>query len=393
MNPKIVIADGLRTPVGSLCGSLSGLTAPELGAIAIGALYKNNHLNPEVIDQVVMGNALTTGTGPSPARHSALKAGLSSAVPASTLAMASLSGMKAVIHAIRLIRLGEADIVVAGGMESASNAPHYACLRKINPTGHLNLLDTILNDLSRDYYKKIPVGRLAEQQSRDQGITRREQDAYTELSVQRALNSWETGHFKQEVVPVKVRDETGKASVVRRDELLSQWQGSEIRKLDPLFDPDGSITSANSSACHDGASALILMTENRCRALDLKPLARIAGYSHVAADPKKFLGNGEPAILQACQQAQITPEMIGLHEIHENFASSVLVTMRNLKLDPQRVNPYGGSLSIGNPTGSSGARILVTLTHAMSSAGKQWACASIAGEDGQAAAIVLERYS
>jgi acetyl-CoA C-acetyltransferase len=388
----IVIVSAVRTPIGSFGGSLSTLTAPELGATAIGGSIQAAKIKPEDVNEVIMGNVLSAGVGQAPARQATLKAGLPNTVPATTVNKVCASGMKAVMYAANLIQSGEAEIVIAGGMESMSNVPFYLPNQRFgNKLGHTQALDGILRDGLIDIYKDYHMGNAAEICAREHNISKEEQDTFAIESYRRSQKATSEGWFKNELLKVKIRDRKGNVTEVEEDEEVYRVDFDKLRGLRPVFEKDGTITAANASAINDGAAALVIMSAEKASELGLKPLARILSQSSAAKDPEWFTTAPADAIPLALKRAGLSIDEIDLFEINEAFSVVSLANNKLLSLDPSKVNIHGGAVSMGHPVGCSGARILVTLIHAMHRTNSRYGCAGICNGGGGASAMVLEK--
>ena len=391
---EVVVIDAARTPIGSFGGMLKSITAPDLGAVVIGALYKNNSLNPDLIEEAVMGNALTAGIGQSPARQAVLRAGLKNTTPTCTINKAGASGMKAVMYAMQQIQTGDAHIMVAGGMESMSNVPHYVSDTRFGiQLGHGKLQDGILRDGMWDVFKNHYMGNAAELCASTHKITRERQDEYAAESHRRVAKAHDQGDFDAEIATVKVRNRKGRADVVSRDEESGRTDPDALRKLPPTFEKDGTVTSGNSSSLNDGAAALLLMSESKAVELGFQPIARLVSQASAAQAPEWFSTTPAKAIKRALERAGKTVPDMDFIEINEDFAIVGLVNTDLLDADPARVNVHGGAIGMGHPLGCSGARILVTLIHALRRHDKKWGCAGICSGGGGASAMVVERLS
>ena len=391
---QIVIVEAKRTPIGSFGGSLSGFSAPELGATVILELLKSQGLDPAFVQEVVMGNVLTAGVGQAPARQAAMKAGLSEKTPATTINKVCASGMKAVMIAADQIALGQCDVMIAGGMESMSHVPYYLPKHRFGSRlGHTSAEDGIIRDGLWDVYNDMHMGGAAELCSRECGISRDDQDSYAIESYNRAIRAHETGKFADEIVPVKVRGRKGDVTKVTMDEELSKVNFEKIPSLRPVFEKEGTVTAANASSINDGAAALLLMSEERANELGLTPVARILAHASAAKAPEWFTTAPADALPLAVQRAGVTMDQIDLFEINEAFSVVSLINNRLLDLDSDFVNIYGGAVSIGHPIGCSGARILVTLLSALKHEGKILGAAGICNGGGGASAMVVERLA
>lgn len=391
MSNKVVIVSAARTPIGSFLGSLSSLSATQLGSAAIkGALEKIN-LDPNAVQEVYMGNVVQAGVGQAPARQAALGAGLSDNVPATTVNKVCASGMKAVMMAAQSIALGDAEVVIAGGMESMSNIPHYVQMRQGNKFGPATMVDGMQVDGLVDAYDKNAMGTCADLCATEYSFSREDQDAFAVQSYERSAKAWADGKFKEEVVPVEVPQRRGEPVVVSEDEEFKNVRMDKISSLRPAFTKDGTVTAANSSTINDGAAALILMSEKKAEELGLKPLAYIKGYADAAQEPKWFTTAPAKALPKAIAKAGIDIKDVDFFEFNEAFSVVGLANMKILGLDDSKVNVNGGAVSLGHPLGASGARILVTLLNVLEQNNAKIGAAAICNGGGGASALVLER--
>lgn len=391
MSNKVVIVSAARTPIGSFLGSLSSLSATQLGSAAIkGALEKIN-LDPNAVQEVYMGNVVQAGVGQAPARQAALGAGLSDTVPATTVNKVCASGMKAVMMAAQSIALGDAEVVIAGGMESMSNIPHYVQMRQGNKFGPATMVDGMQVDGLVDAYDKNAMGTCADLCATEYSFSREDQDAFAVQSYERSAKAWADGKFKEEVVPVEVPQRRGEPVVVSEDEEFKNVRMDKISSLRPAFTKDGTVTAANSSTINDGAAALILMSEKKAEELGLKPLAYIKGYADAAQEPKWFTTAPAKALPKAIAKAGIDIKDVDFFEFNEAFSVVGLANMKILGLDDSKVNVNGGAVSLGHPLGASGARILVTLLNVLEQNNAKIGAAAICNGGGGASALVLER--
>lgn len=389
---QIVIVDGVRTPIGSFGGKLSSMTAPELGATAIGGVLKKSGVSPDVVTEVIMGNVLSAGMGQAPARQAAMKAGLHDRTITTTVNKVCASGMKAIMMGANQIALGESDVVVAGGMESMSNVPFYLPQQRFgNKLGHVKALDGILKDGLWDVYKDYHMGMAAELCADECGFDRIAQDDYAVESYRRSLEARDNGWFSEEIVRVKMRDRKGNATDIEQDEELDRVDFDKMRALKPVFVNTGSVTAANASSINDGAAAVVLMSAERAAELHLTPKARIVAQASAEKAPEWFTTAPSDAIPVALKRAGLTLADIDLFEINEAFAVVALANNQILGLDASKVNVMGGAVSIGHPIGCSGARIVVTLMHALHRTGGRYGCAAICNGGGGASAIIIER--
>ncbi|WP_421773993.1 acetyl-CoA C-acyltransferase [Gracilimonas sp.] len=387
----VVIVSAKRTPMGSFGGSLSSFSAPELGASAILEAVKSGGIKPDDVQEVVMGNVLSAGIGQAPARQAAMKAGLHQRTPATTVNKVCASGMKSIMIAADQIRLGEADIIVAGGMESMSNVPYYLPKQRFGAKyGHVEAEDGIVKDGLWDVYNKYLMGNAGDLCARECNISREEQDEYAINSYKRAIEATEKGYFKDELIKVKVKDRKGNVTEVEKDEELGKVRFEKIPDLRPVFDKEGTVTAANASSINDGAAAVLVMSADKAKELGLKPLAKILSHASAAKAPEWFTTAPADAIPIALKRAGLTKSDIDLFEINEAFSVVALANNQILELDPEKVNIHGGAVSIGHPLGCSGARIIVTLIHALRRTKGKYGCAGICNGGGGASSLVLE---
>ena len=388
---NVVIVEAKRTPIGSFGGSLSSFTAPELGSMAIIEVIKSAGLKPNDVNEVVMGNVLTAGIGQAPARQAALKAGLSDLTPSTTVNKVCASGMKSIMIAANQIQLEEADVIVAGGMESMSNTPYYLPKHRFgSKLGHGKVEDGIIKDGLWDVYNDFHMGNAAEICAKECNISREQQDEFAITSYKRATSAHENGYFNDEIITVKVSDRKGNTTEVEMDEELKKVNYDKIPNLKPVFDREGTVTAANASSINDGAAAVLVMSEEKANKLGLKPLARIVSQASAAKAPEWFTTAPADAIPIALKRAGLDKDEMDLFEINEAFSVVSLANNQILELDPEKVNIHGGAVSIGHPIGCSGTRIIVTLLHALKRNGGRYGCAGICNGGGGASAMVLE---
>ncbi|GAA3569536.1 acetyl-CoA C-acyltransferase [Snuella lapsa] len=391
MNKEVVIVSAARTPIGSFLGALSTISAPKLGAFAIkGALDKIN-LDPTLVDEVLMGNVVQAGTGQAPARQAAIYAGIPNTVPCTTVNKVCASGMKAVMQAAQSIALGDADIVVAGGMENMSLIPHYLYSRLGTKFGPTSLIDGLQKDGLVDAYDQNAMGVCADACANEYAFTREDQDAFAIQSYKRSAEAWETGKFDNEVVPVEVPQRRGESIIVSRDEEFTNVKIDKIPQLRPAFTKDGTVTAANASTINDGAGAMILMSKRKADELGLVSLATIKSYADAAQEPKWFTTAPAKALPKALSKAGISINEVDYFEFNEAFAVVGLANMKLLELDNARVNVNGGAVSLGHPLGCSGVRIIITLLNVLEQNDAKIGAAAICNGGGGASAIVLER--
>lgn len=391
MSNKVVIVSAARTPIGSFMGSLSSLTATQLGSAAIkGALQKVN-LDPSLVQEVFMGNVVQAGVGQAPARQAALGAGLPNTVPATTVNKVCASGMKAVMQAAQTIALGDAEIVVAGGMESMSNIPHYVHMRQGTKFGPATMEDGMQKDGLVDAYDHNAMGTCADRCAQEYNFSREDQDAFAIQSYERSTKAWAAGKFKDEVIPVEVPQRRGESVMVSEDEEYKNVKMDKIASLRPAFTKEGTVTAANASTINDGAGAMVLMSENKAKELGLTPLAYIKGYADAAHEPQWFTTAPAKALPKALAKAGITLEDVDYFEFNEAFSVVGLANMKILGLNDSNVNVNGGAVSLGHPLGCSGVRILITLLNVLKQNDAQIGAAAICNGGGGASAMVVER--
>ncbi|MDR6967159.1 acetyl-CoA C-acetyltransferase [Flavobacterium arsenatis] len=391
MNKKVVIVSAVRTPIGSFMGALSTVTAPQLGAVAIkGALEKIN-LDPNSVDEVLMGNVVQAGVGQAPARQAALLAGLPNTVIATTINKVCASGMKAVMQGAQAIMAGDAEIIVAGGMENMSLIPHYVHLRNGYKFGPASMIDGMQKDGLTDAYDNNAMGVSADLCATEYKISREEQDNFAIQSYERSAKAWDAGKFDNEIVPVAVPQRKGDPIMVTKDEEYTNVKLDKIPALNPVFTKDGTVTAANASTINDGAAAVVLMSEEKALALGLKPLAYIKSYADAAQEPKWFTTSPAKALPKALDKAGISISDVDFFEFNEAFAVVGLANSKILGLDNAKVNVNGGAVSLGHPLGCSGVRIIVTLINVLEQNNAKIGAAAICNGGGGASAIVIER--
>lgn len=381
-----LVFSAVRTPVGCFNGSLKSLSAPNLGAIAARGAIERAGLKPEQIEEAYIGNVLQANLGQAPARQVVLEAGCPESTEATTINKVCSSGMKAVMMAAQSIKLGDRDIMLAGGMESMSNAPYYSKRNLL--FGHQQLSDAIIKDGLWDVYNQIHMGNCAENTAKVQNISREEQDAHALESYRRAAKAWENGVFDNEIVPVSIKSKKGEV-IVKEDEEYKNVKYEKIPTLRPVFQKDGTVTAANASTINDGASALVLMSRQKAEELGVKPLARILAYADAATAPIDFTIAPSMALPIALKKAGVDIKDISLFELNEAFSVVAKANEKILGLDPSKVNVAGGAVALGHPIGSSGSRIIVTLTHLLKSG--ELGAAGVCNGGGAASAIVIQR--
>lgn len=392
MSKEVYIVSAVRTPLGSFGGKLAGMTAIELGSIAIkGALAKSG-VPVEAVNEVFMGNVISANLGQAPARQASIGAGVGYQVPCTTVNKVCASGMKAVMLAAQSIMLGINDVVVAGGMESMSNVPYYVPKARFGyKYGNAELVDGLVKDGLFEAYYKFPMGNCADNTAKEMNITREEQDAYAIQSYKRSAAAWEAGMFKDEIVPVEMLGRKGETILMEEDEEFRNVMFDKIPSLKPVFDKNGTVTAANASTMNDGASALVLVSKEKAQELGLKPLAKIRGFADAATDPLWFTTAPALAIPKALKHAGVSADEVSYYEINEAFAAVAIANQRELHLDNDRLNIFGGAVSLGHPLGASGARIITTLTSVLHKKSGDIGVAGICNGGGGASAIVIEK--
>lgn len=391
MNKKVVIVSAARTPIGSFMGALSTVPAPKLGAAAIkGALDKIN-LDPKEIDEVLMGNVVQAGVGQAPARQATLFAGLSQEIPATTINKVCASGMKAIMLGAQTIMTGDADVIVAGGMENMSLIPHYGNLRTGAKFGPATFVDGMQKDGLTDAYDNNAMGVCADLCASEYNISREEQDTLAIDSYKKSAAAWEAGKFNNEIVPVAVPQRKGDPIMVAKDEEFTNVKLDRIPSLNAVFTKDGTVTAANASTINDGAAVVVLMSEEKANSLGLKPLAYIKGYADASQDPKWFTTAPAKALPIALKKAGVSVDEVDFFEFNEAFSVVGIANTKILNIDPAKVNVNGGAVSLGHPLGCSGARIIVTLINVLEQNNAKIGAAAICNGGGGASALVIEK--
>jgi acetyl-CoA C-acetyltransferase len=391
MSKEVVIVSAARTPIGSFLGSLSTVPAPKLGAIAIKGALDKIQLSPELVDEVLMGNVVQAGSGQAPARQAAIYAGIPNSVPCTTINKVCASGMKAVMQGAQAIALGDATIVVAGGMENMSLIPHYYHARIATKFGPATLEDGMQKDGLVDAYDNNAMGVCADACATEYKFSREDQDAYAIQSYKRSAKAWDAGKFDNEVVPVEVPQRRGDALIVSRDEEFTNVILEKIPSLRPAFTKDGTVTAANASTINDGAGAVVLMSREKADELGLKPLATIKSFADAAQEPKWFTTAPAKALPKALAKAGLTIDDVDFFEFNEAFSVVGLANMKLLGLNDSNVNVNGGAVSLGHPLGCSGVRILITLLNVLEQQNAKIGAAAICNGGGGASAMVIER--
>ena len=391
MNKKVVIVSAVRTPIGSFMGGLSSITAPKLGAAAIKGALEKIQLDPNLVNEVYMGNVVQAGVGQAPARQAAIFAGLSNEVACTTINKVCASGMKAVMLASQAIQCGDADIVIAGGMENMSLIPHYMNLRSGTKFGPNTMVDGMQKDGLTDAYDNNAMGVSADLCANEYNISREEQDAFAIQSYKRSSEAWNSGKFNNEVIPVSVPQRKGDPIIISKDEEFSNVNLDKIPSLNPAFTKEGTVTAANASTINDGAAALILMSEEKALSLNLKPLAYVRSYADAAQESKWFTTSPAKALPIALKKAGLTTSDVDFFEFNEAFSVVGLANSKILGLNNDKVNVNGGAVSLGHPLGCSGARIIVTLINVLEQNNAKIGAAAICNGGGGASAIVIEK--
>ncbi|QED37053.1 acetyl-CoA C-acyltransferase [Antarcticibacterium arcticum] len=391
MMKEVVIVSAARTPIGSFMGSLSTVPATKLGSIAIkGALNKIN-LKPELVDEVLMGNVVQAGVGQAPARQAALGAGIPDTVPCTTVNKVCASGMKSIMQGAQAIMLGDANIVVAGGMENMSMIPHYLHLRTGQKFGPATMVDGMQKDGLVDAYDHNAMGTCADLCATEHNFSREDQDAFAIKSYERSAKAWKEGKFDNEIVPVEVPQRKGDPVIFKEDEEFKNVQIDKIASLRPAFSKDGTVTAANASTINDGAAAVVLMSREKADELGLKALAVIKGFADAAQEPKWFTTAPAKALPKALDKAGISKDDVDFFEFNEAFAVVGLANMKLLGLTDENTNVNGGAVSLGHPLGCSGARIVITLLNVLEQKDAKTGAAAICNGGGGASAIVIQR--
>ncbi len=390
MSTKVVIVSAVRTPIGSFMGALSSLPATKLGAIAIKGAIEKINLDPNLVDEVLMGNVIQAGNGQAPARQAALFAGLPNTVSCTTINKVCASGMKAVMQAAQAIVAGDAEIIIAGGMENMSLIPHYVHLRSGTKFGPTSLIDGMQKDGLTDAYDNSAMGVSADLCAAQYKITREEQDAFAIRSYEKSAQAWKTGKFDNEIIPVEIPQRHGDPIVFSQDEEFTNVKLDKIPSLNPVFTKDGTVTAANASTINDGAAVLILMSEEKANSLGLKPLAYIKSYADAAQEPKWFTTSPAKALPKALNKAGLSISDVDFFEFNEAFSVVGIANSKILNIDTAKVNVNGGAVSLGHPLGCSGARIIVTLINVLAQNNAKIGAAAICNGGGGASAIVIE---
>jgi acetyl-CoA C-acetyltransferase len=389
---EVYILSAMRTPIGSFGGGLAGVTAIELGAVAVKGALQKAGVDPKWVQEVFMGNVVSAGLGQAPATQVAAGAGLGFEIPCTLVNKVCASGMKAVMLGAQSIMLGQNDVVVAGGMESMSNIPYYLSKARYGyKYGNGELIDGLQYDGLTDVYNHCAMGVCADNTAKEMKISREAQDAYAIQSYKKSAESWKAGKFKDEVIPVEIRDRKGNVTLFAEDEEYKNVNFDKIPGLKPVFTKEGTVTAANASTINDGASALVLMSKEKAVASGLKPIARILGFADAAQDPMWFTTTPSIAIPKALKHAGVDKKDVSFYEINEAFSAVALANNMKLGLDPEKVNINGGAVALGHPLGASGARIMSTLINILGQQNASIGVAGICNGGGGASAIVVEK--
>ena len=389
---EVYIISTVRTPIGSFGGTLASFSATQLGSTAIKGALKKANVEASLVEEVFMGNVVSANLGQAPARQAALGAGIGQNVPCTTVNKVCASGMKAAMLGAQTIMLGQADVIVAGGMESMSNIPYYIPKARYGyKYGNGQLIDGLLNDGLWEVYNNFPMGNCADNTAKEMNISRQEQDDYAISSYKRSAAATESGKFKEEIVPIEIPQRKGDPIIMSEDEEYKNVIFDKIPNLKPVFSKDGTVTAANASTINDGASAMVLMSKKKAEELGLKPVAKIRGFADAAQDPLWFTTSPSLAIPKAIKNAGVEMSDVDYFEINEAFAAVAIANNRKLELNPEKVNANGGAVALGHPLGCSGARIMTTLNSVLDQNNASIGVAGICNGGGGASAIVLEK--
>lgn len=392
MSKEVFIVAAVRTPIGSFGGSLKSLSATELGALAIKGALQKISLDPAFVDEVIFGSVIQAGLGQAPARQAAKKAGLPDKVICTTVNKVCASGMKSIALATQAIQLGDADIIIAGGMESMSNVPFYNTHQRWgNKYGDISMQDGLAKDGLVDVYDKVAMGNFADLCANTHTISRADQDNFAINSYQKSQTAIENGWFKEEIIPISIPQKKGDPIIVDKDEEPYNVKFDKIAGLQPAFTKEGTVTAANASTMNDGAAALVLVSAEKLQALGLKPLAKIVSTADAEQDPKWFTTSPSLALPKALLKANLTIQEMDYFEFNEAFSVVGIVNTQLLNIDASKINVHGGAVSLGHPLGCSGARIVVSLAHILQQKNGHYGAAAICNGGGGASAIVIER--
>ena len=388
---EVVIVSVARTPIGSFMGSLATISAPKLGAIAIKGALEKIKLTPNLVEEVFMGNVVSAGLGQAPAKQAAIFAGIPDTVPCTTVNKVCASGMKSILLAAQTIALGDAEVVVAGGMENMSAIPHYQYARKGSKFGSITIEDGLQKDGLVDAYDQVAMGVCADACAVKYEFSREDQDQFAIQSYQRSAKAWKEGKFTDEIVPVEIPQRRGEAIIFSEDEEYKNGKMEKIPVLRAAFTKDGTVTAANASTINDGGAALVLMSADKAKELNITPLAKIKSYADAAHEPKWFTTAPAKAIPKALAKANISMDEVDYFELNEAFSVVGLANMKILNIPNHKVNINGGAVSLGHPLGVSGARIVIALTTILKQHKAKIGAAAICNGGGGASALVIER--
>ena len=388
---EVVIVSVARTPIGSFLGSLANISAPKLGAIAIKGALNKIKLDPQLVDEVLMGNVVSAGLGQAPARQAAIFAGIPNTVPCTTINKVCASGMKAIMIAAQTIKAGDAEIIVAGGMENMSSIPHYVAGRTATKLGNITMADGLLVDGLTDVYDQKHMGTCGDLCATEYNFSREDQDNFAIESYNKSAKAWANGNFANEIVPVEIPQRRGEPILFSEDEEYKNVKMEKIPTLRPVFSKDGTVTAANASTLNDGAAALVIMSLDKAKELNLKPIAKIIGYADAAQEPKWFTTAPAKALPKALAKAGVSQNEVDYFEFNEAFSVVGLANIKILNLDAEKVNINGGAVSLGHPLGMSGARIVIALTSILEQKNAKIGAAAICNGGGGASAMVIER--
>ncbi|OEK05154.1 acetyl-CoA C-acyltransferase [Roseivirga misakiensis] len=389
---EVYIISATRTPIGSFGGKLAGFSATQLGSFAIKGAMERANIQPDQVQEVLMGNVVSAGLGQAPARQAALGAGIGSNVPCTTINKVCASGMKSIMLAAQSIMVGAQDVIVAGGMESMSNIPYYIPKARYGyKYGNGELVDGLVKDGLWEVYNEFPMGNCADNTAKEKNISREAQDEYAIGSYKKAAAATEAGLFKSEIVPVAIPQRKGDPIMMTEDEEFKNVFFDKIPNLRPVFSKDGTVTAANASTINDGASAMVLMSKKKADELGLKPIAKIRGFADAAQDPLWFTTAPALAIPKAMEMANVAKGDVDYYEINEAFSVVAIANNQELGIDPEKVNVNGGAVALGHPLGASGNRIVTTLCHVLEQKEGSIGVAGICNGGGGASAIVIEK--
>ena len=391
MNKEVYIVSAVRTPIGSFGGALSSLSATALGGIAINGALEKAGLSKDLVDEVIMGSVIQAGLGQAPARQAAKAAGLPDKVICTTINKVCASGMKSIAIAAQNIMLGDAKIIIAGGMESMSNVPFYNTTQRWgNKYGDTILQDGLAKDGLVDVYDKVAMGNFADACATKYNVSREAQDAFAVNSYKKAQMAMDNGWFKDEIIPVEIPQKKGASIIVDKDEEPLKVNFDKLPQLNPAFSKEGTVTAANASTMNDGAAAVVLMSPEKAKELGIQPIAIIKSFADAEQDPKWFTTSPSLALPKALDKANLTINDIQFFEFNEAFSVVGIVNTEILKIDPTKVNVHGGAVALGHPLGCSGARIIVSLVHILRKHKAKYGAAAICNGGGGASAMVIE---